>query len=232
MQEMPKTALVTAGNTRVPIDQVRGIDNIFKGRTGVAIAEHFADHGCKVTLLTSHPDLATPRPGLIIRRFRSFDELDTMMGTLVQLETFDVIIHSAAVSDYRVAGTYEQTSEPVKVDDYQLLELHQLDSSGKIGSNYPELWLKMVPTIKIVDQIRQPWGFKGLLVKFKLQVGMADDELIKVATRSMEHSGANFVVANTLDELYSVFIIGAKSEEIVRVRRDNLPEALYRMLGI
>ena len=34
-----------------------------------------------------------------------------------------------------------------------------------------------MPTEKIVDKIKGDWGFKGQLVKFKLQVGISDDEL-------------------------------------------------------
>jgi phosphopantothenate-cysteine ligase/phosphopantothenoylcysteine decarboxylase/phosphopantothenate--cysteine ligase len=48
--------LVTAGNTLVPIDKVRGITNIFTGRTGASIALEAHRRGHGVTLLTSHPE--------------------------------------------------------------------------------------------------------------------------------------------------------------------------------
>ena len=50
--------LVTAGNTLVPIDSVRGITNVFTGRTGAGIALHAYRRGHHVTLLTSHPETA------------------------------------------------------------------------------------------------------------------------------------------------------------------------------
>ena len=50
--------LVTAGATMSPIDKVRAITNIFKGRTGTAIAKYFAkSRRHDVTLITSSPGL-------------------------------------------------------------------------------------------------------------------------------------------------------------------------------
>jgi phosphopantothenoylcysteine synthetase/decarboxylase len=228
---MNKKILVTAGNTRVPIDKVRGIDNIFKGRTGCAIAEYFADAGSEVTLLTSNPDVAVPRAGLKILKFTTFAALRDAMESLITTNPFDVIIHSAAVSDYSVAGTYFQDGDAVMIKGHKFIELVDLDHTGKIGSDHKELWMKLVPTIKIVDQIREPWGFKGKLVKFKLQVGMNDKELLEIAKRSMHHSKADFIVANTLEGLTNkAFIISAKSDLAVEVSRVELPAVLYEEL--
>jgi phosphopantothenoylcysteine synthetase/decarboxylase len=43
--------LITSGSTLTPIDRVRGITNIFSGRTGFEIAKHAVYEGHKVTLL-------------------------------------------------------------------------------------------------------------------------------------------------------------------------------------
>ncbi len=234
-----KMILVTAGNTHVPIDKVRRlvttikahgsiekaeeIDNIFKGKTGIAIAEYFADQGCDVTVLASNPDLATPRRGLKIVPFNTYDDLFKSMAQLIQQMPFDVVIHSAAVSDYRVGGTYQQIGD----------KMVELDSSGKIGSEHSELWMKLVPTIKIVDQIRRSWCFRGTLVKFKLQVGMDDGTLVKVAIRSMKYSEADFIVANTLEGLtIKALIISAKGKDPICVSREELPARLYKELEL
>ena len=52
---------------------------------------------------------------------------------------------------------------------------------------------------KLVDRIRGDWGFRGVLVKFKLEVGMSDEELLEVAERSRRQSDADLMVANTLE---------------------------------
>lgn len=233
---MEKTkVLVTAGNTRIPIDKVRGIDNIFKGRTGASIAKHFAEKGCEVTLLTSHPKLVTPQSNLHIVGFRTYDDLVSLMKSEIQTDSYSVVIHSAAVSDYSVEGTYKQLGESSEVEGDLQLHLAKLDSSRKIGSDHKELWMKLIPTMKIVDQIRDPWGFTGVLVKFKLQVGMSDEELINIATRSMRHSSADFIVANTLEGIdQKAFIISAKGEKSVPacVDRDGLPAALFKEIFV
>ena len=85
------------------------------------------------------------------------------------------MIHAAAVSDYRVAGIFaERDGKDV--------------SAGKVKSSHPELWLKLVPTPKLVDQVRSQWGFAGVLVKFKLEVGLSEDELRRVAEPARLHS--------------------------------------------
>lgn len=219
-----KIVLVTAGSTRVPIDKVRMIDNVFKGKTGTVIAEYFADQGCDVYLLTSNPDLVKKdHRNLAVVPFSTFDGLFEFMRCMITAVPFGTIIHSAAVSDYRVGGTYQQING----------EMVKVDQSGKIGSDYPELWMKMIPTPKIVDRIRDPWGFKGKLVKFKLQVDMDDETLIDIATKSMMHSKADFIVANTLEgSKTKAFIISAAGGDPICVSREELPIWLYKELGL
>lgn len=209
--------LVTAGNTAVPIDKVRSITNIFKGRTGTKIADYFAKQGDMVTLLASTPDIVPAFARLHLVRFLTFDDLYKKMQELITNENYDVVIHSAAVSDYKVDGVF------VKGEGGQLF---RLDSSGKLSSTHEELYLRMVQTPKIVDQVREPWEFKGTLVKFKLLVGVSDDELIEVATESMHHSRADFIVANTTDRLQYTFLIGRNMPEPIKIGRLELPVVL------
>src|SRR5947209_4455467 len=107
--------LVTAGGTVVPIDRVRWISNRFTGRTGANIALHAHHRGHHVTLLTSHPDAvsdALPSDDRwTIRPYRTFDDLQIAMAECLTVGGFDAVIHSAAVSDYRVGGIYSLSDE-------------------------------------------------------------------------------------------------------------------------
>src|SRR4051812_32869802 len=104
--------LVTAGNTLTPIDRVRCITNIFSGRTGARIATRAFDRGHTVVFLTSHPEVLADfpsarhrgEPDFRVRQYRTFDDLETAMPEEITRGGFDVVIHAAAVSDYRVAG--------------------------------------------------------------------------------------------------------------------------------
>lgn len=177
--------LVTAGSTVVMIDKVRMISNIFKGKTGARIAEQLANEH-DVTLLTSNL-CELPRFSQV--SYRTFDDLAATMKRLIVDEQPDVIVHSAAVSDYRpVRAFVREGGKEIEVP---------LDA--KVSSSHSNVCIEMEPTFKIIDQIRK-WGFKGFLVKFKLEVGISDAELVQIAEDSRRHSDADMIVANTLDE--------------------------------
>ncbi len=215
--------LVTAGNTQTPVDDVRCITNIFTGRTGGQIATRAHERGHTVTLLTSHPvvldAIPTTRvrlaPEWRIRPYRTFDDLDTAMTEELTTGKFDAIIHAAAVSDYRVDGAF--TFHDGHFENV---------SAGKVKSSHPELWLKLTPTPKLVDKIRPVWGFAGVLVKFKLEVGLTESELLTVAENARLHSSADLMSANTLEGMRDWAIVGAGPTGYRRVTRTELPDYL------
>ena len=206
--------LVTAGNTLAPIDSVRGITNVFTGRTGARIAAEATMSGYDVDLLTSHPDVVDETVVdyslLTIDAFTTFDELAQLMEDRFTKERWDVVIHAAAVSDYRCTGVYQSPNA----------DSPPLDATQKIPSRHQELWLRLLPTPKLVDKIRQPWGFKGVLVKFKLEVGVSDVELVGRAREGWERSDADLVVANSYEwaKERALFIDESSVETVERAR--------------
>jgi phosphopantothenate-cysteine ligase/phosphopantothenoylcysteine decarboxylase/phosphopantothenate--cysteine ligase len=214
--------LVTAGNTQTPVDRVRCITNIFSGRTGARIAASAFDRGHAVAFLTSHPEVladcpsARPRiePEFRVRPYRTFDDLEAAMGDEIRRGGFDVVIHAAAVSDYRVAGIFTQHNGGF--EDV---------SAGKVKGSHPELWLRLVPMPKLVDKIRSEWGFAGVLVKFKLEVGLSEAELLAVAEKSRVHSKADLMVANTLEGMHDWALLGGTAG-YAKVPRADLAERL------
>ncbi len=213
--------LVTAGNTLVPIDRVRCLTNIFTGRTGAAIALHAHACGHTVSLLTSHAEAVAdlegqaphPKDRWIVQRYRTFDELRAQMERAIRsggprelVRPFDAVIHCAAVSDFLAAGIYGPARNTrFRVEDGSWQGLDQLPpglekrTAGKVKSDEPELWIRLVPAPKLIDLIRTDWEFRGVLVKFKLEVGVSDEELVDIAEHSRRHSAADLMVANTLE---------------------------------
>ncbi len=198
-----KRALVTAGATLVPIDQVRAITNIFKGKTGTEIAKTLLDFGWEVTLVTSNPGLVEAiidrhledwekplsQVKLKVVPYKTFDDLAKILEEEIKNSHYDLVVHSAAVSDYKVTGVSAMDEQG---------QLHSVDASTKISSTCPKLYLELSPTPKLIDHFRE-WGFDGVLVKFKLQVGKSDTELLKIAARSLQESKATMIVANCLE---------------------------------
>jgi phosphopantothenoylcysteine synthetase/decarboxylase len=236
--------LITAGNTQAPIDRVRCITNTFSGRTGASIARTAWGRGHTVTLATSRPDALlefglNPRePGerFTVIKYQTFDELATLLQAQLRATAFDAVCHSAAVSDFLTAGAYTpdqgtafnarsgqweaRTGEPTLSEQ----------KAGKIKSTEPELWVRLVRAPKLVDRIRQPWGFAGILVKFKLEVGLSEQELVDVAEASRQQSSADLIVANTLDGAAHWAYLGPVGDQYERVTRRELPDRLILAL--
>jgi phosphopantothenoylcysteine synthetase/decarboxylase len=224
--------LVTAGNTLVPIDRVRVLTNIFTGRTGASIALHAWERGHTVTLLTSHPGTvaelgdAAPVERWLLCPYRTFEDLRQKMAERIPGK-LDAIIHTAAVSDYLAAGVYAPapgTHFDTEEGRWQADGAPALidRAAGKVKSDEPELWLRLVRAPKLIDQVRQPWGFRGLLVKFKLEVGLDDERLLAVAEQSRSHSGADLMVANTLESAARYAFLGPLEGKYPCIERHEL----------
>lgn len=232
---------VTAGNTQSMIDRVRCVTNIFSGRTGASVARTAWGRGHTVTLATSHPDVLSefginpkaPGERFTVLPYNTFDDLGSLMKTQFAANRFDAVCHSAAVSDYIPAGTFVPdpgTFFNARTNQWEassgLPKLALQDANGKIKSSEPELWMRLVRAPKLVDRIRQPWGFSGTLVKFKLEVGISEERLLEIAEASRQQSSADFMVANTLDGAAHWAYIGPIAGRYERVPRRELPDRL------
>lgn len=93
--------LVTAGATREPIDAVRFISNRSSGKMGFAIAEAAYMRGAEVTLIAANCTL--PRRAGI--RYVDVTAAAKLKAALeAEIDTCDVLVMAAAVSDYMVSG--------------------------------------------------------------------------------------------------------------------------------
>lgn len=226
--------LVTAGNTQTPIDRVRCLTNIFTGRTGARIALAAQARGHNVSLLTSHIDelMQTQNQDDLpwsIERFTTFDDLRALMEKAVRSENLDAIIHSAAVSDYQAGGIFApapgsrfEATDATWQSAPGCLPALVDRAAGKVKSDEPELWLRLVRTVKLVDCLRRDWGFRGVLVKFKLEVGLDEQQLEAVAERSRRQSQADLMVANTLEGKDSWALLGPVGGKYLRIAREEL----------
>ncbi|HEY2909689.1 MAG TPA: phosphopantothenoylcysteine decarboxylase, partial [Gemmataceae bacterium] len=210
------------------------------GRTGAAIALAAWTRGHTVTLATSHPealhdfdvDPRQPVERWSLLPYRTFDDLAAILQAQLRGAGFDAVCHSAAVSDYLPAGAF--SPKPGTVFNARNNEWEGRSGppafleqkAGKIKSQEPELWLRLVRAPKLIDRFRTPWGFEGILVKFKLEVGLGDDELLQVAEDSRNQSAADLIVANTLEGAKHWAYLGPLGDGYERVTRAELPERL------
>lgn len=197
--------LVTAGNTRERIDQVRDWGNIFTGNTGLAIARAVAD-AADVDLLTSNRQhIAELQAGSGARHaihaspFTTHQELRGALAALLSRTTYDAVFMTAAVADYRPVRTYAVVDRTPAGREGEERWLVRDVQAGKVKSTHPSIAVLGEPTEKLIDLFRTEWRYRGLLIKFKLEVGVDRDQLLAVADLSRRASGADYLVANTLD---------------------------------
>ncbi len=210
-----KNILVTAGPTWVAIDRVRVLTSVFSGETGLWIARNFADQGCQVTLLMG-PGRARfksdDRARMTVRRFFYYEELDTLLRDCLGQASYDVIVHSAAVADYRPKSLV----------------------TGKIPSGSQNLRVDLSPTPKLIDMIRSE-AKSSFLVAFKLEVGKTEDELINIGWKSLQRHGADLVIANDLEQMdvdkHVAFLIDP-TRQVIRVEnKAQLCEELIKAVA-
>ena len=115
-----KKILVTAGPTIEPIDPVRFISNPSSGKMGFAVARAAEHRGAEVTLISGPTHLADPMNVTTIR-VRTAEEMAHQVFQL--MENADVIIKSAAVSDYRPKES--KTHKIKKAKSEMVLRLQQ-----------------------------------------------------------------------------------------------------------
>ena len=134
-----KTALVTAGPTREPIDPVRFIANRSSGKQGYAIAEALAAAGAETTLVTGPTNLPVPS-GMRVLKIETADE---MLAHCLESLPVDVAVCAAAVADWKVANKSEQKIKKQKNINHGNLLLNQnadiLKTLSNADNNRPSL---------------------------------------------------------------------------------------------
>lgn len=176
MSEPILTAIVTAGGTREPIDDVRVVSNLSSGRLGAAIAIALIEQGVRTTLITGGIVPAMNHRGLTVVQIRSTVDLQAALDSALETPP-SLLFMAAAVSDYA----------PVP---------HQ----GKIRSNTDELVIRMTKNPKILPTLRARCP-DSVLVGFKLLSGVTKSELVGVAHQQAVDNHLDATVANDLQDL-------------------------------
>ena len=215
--------LVTSGGTAEPIDSVRVLTNRSTGRTGAGIATHFSRNGHEVVLLRAANSAQADAP-CRSEEFGSFADLDLALGRHLQAESFDAVIHAAAVGDFGIkAVMVGGIAQPV--------------NGTKLDSQAAPL-LRLRPHPKLVDGLRTRSRNPRLqVVAFKLTSGATADAARQAVAHLLAHSGADLVVHNDLAartgaEAFPADLYSADGSVVARcATRSELAPALERLLA-
>lgn len=187
-----KKVLISAGGTIEKIDDVRYITNKSSGKMGVALAEECYVRGAEVILLRSKTAVK-PRYLMTEHEFETADDL--LENIRSEIRAVDIFFHTAAVSDFEVTQNI----------------------NGKISSHQATT-LELKPRQKILDQIKK-LNPQVLLVPFKAEFSLSDEELLKVAQQRLHEADADAIIANDISQSDRGF--QADTNEVVVITKDG-----------
>ncbi len=164
-----KKILITAGATLEEIDPVRVITNKSSGKMGIAIAEQAFLRGAEVTLLRGHNSVES-NYNINEEKFTTVDDLYNKIKK--NIKNIDIVIHSAAVSDFTLNNK----------------------KNTKIRSD-KELHLELTPATKIFEKLKK-FNEQIFLVGFKAEYNVSKNKLIERAYDILKKANADLVVAN------------------------------------
>jgi phosphopantothenoylcysteine decarboxylase/phosphopantothenate--cysteine ligase len=207
-----KRVLVTAGSTIEYIDPIRVITNLSSGKMGIAIAQEAQRMGAIVTLVYGHGTLS-PETGKIVR-VNTGEEMYNAVISELSSKRHDIAVMAAAVSDFA----------PAKKSD------------KKINTTLGKMGLSLVPTRKIIDEVKNN-SKDTFLVAFKADYCVSESVLIEKAFRKLKECDADIIVANDLGRKGSepgsdkneVFIID-RDKKIVHLPPESKAQVARRLL--
>lgn len=170
-----RTILVTAGPTREAIDPVRFISNPSSGKMGFAIANAARQRGARVKLVCGPVGLADPVDVEVHRVDSTRAMHDSVMSLL---DDVDIVIKTAAVSDYRPASP----------------------AAHKIKKTADHLTLELEKTTDILREIGQRKGPR-LLIGFAAETR----DLQENAAQKLREKNLDLIVGNVIGEAGSGF---------------------------
>ncbi len=179
--------IVTAGPTYEPLDSVRRLTNFSSGRLGSELANHLTGRGHEVLLLLG--EQATCQVDQQAARVLAFG---TTASLREQLSSFaggamDAVFHAAAVSDFTFGKIWHRSAEG------ELIEVR----GGKISTREGRLMAELVPTPKIISELRG-WFPRALLVGWKYEVEGDRTAVLRLAQTQISECRTDASVANGL----------------------------------
>jgi phosphopantothenate---cysteine ligase (CTP) len=177
--------IVTAGPTYESLDDVRRLTNFSTGRLGSELAAFLSERGHAVTLLLG--EQSTYRNGRqpgTVQTFTSTEDLREKLQALAGGDTH-AVFHAAAVSDYKFGRIW------VRAHGGEMVEI----KSGKISTREGALLAELVPTPKIISELRE-WYPSARLVGWKFEVEGDRAEVIRLAAQQIVECKTDRAIAN------------------------------------
>lgn len=194
--------LITCGPSYEPIDGARRMTNMSTGKLGATLADRLAESGHEVICLkgegSTHP--GPMNAGRVIP-FSTNDDLAEKLAALAGGEPVDVVLHAAALCDYRV--------EEVRNDSGEAL------CSRKFATRSGRLHVILAPATKVLPKLRG-WFPGALILGWKYELTGSRDDAFDKAWRQIREGATDACVLNG----------SAYGEGFALCRRDGVVESV------
>jgi len=169
--------LITGGPTPVPVDSIRCLTTSFTGSLSIQIAKEAWLRGAKVKLILGKGSYSAPEY-LNTLIADSYEEYKKYVSDYLLKKDVDWGIFSAAVADFAPETVFQ----------------------GKISSKLKCLNLKLLPTSKLIDEVRKNFP-KLKMITFKYEENISHEKLIEIVKkRFSKKSSPQLIVANRREE--------------------------------
>jgi phosphopantothenoylcysteine synthetase/decarboxylase len=177
--------IVTAGPTYERMDRVRRLTNFSTGRLGTELANFLTDRGHDVTLLIG--EQATFNGERRANRVEVFSTTADLRDWLQAQAAASVhaVFHAAAVSDFTFGKIWSRGAGGA------LTEL----SAGKISTRQGTLMAELVPTPKIIAELRD-WYPQARLIGWKYELDGDRATVLAAAAKQLHECLTDACVAN------------------------------------
>jgi len=199
-----KTLLITIGRTQEAIDPIRYISNSSSGKTGVAIAKEFLRNGWRVIAICGPMEAKLPKQCEKIEVKSAEGMNDVVLKMQAQA---DVVVHSAAVADYRPKRIAAE-----KIKNSRTMQELELEETPNILKN----------TIKNKTATQK-------IVSFALET----ENALENAQKKFEGGGIDILVVNTADNFgmdrveYGILSKNSQSAKLACGSKEELASQLF-----
>jgi phosphopantothenoylcysteine decarboxylase/phosphopantothenate--cysteine ligase len=192
-----QTVIITAGPTCEPFDPARHMSNRSSGKMGFALARSAKRRGAKVILISGPTSLEAPSDIEVVNITSAVQMHDAVMGNY---NNADIVVMSAAVSDYRPEKTMAQ----------------------KIKKGSDSIGLEMVPNPDILKEL----GKRKDKTKRPLLVGFAAEssDHLEEGKRKLKEKNLDLIVINDIIGKDTGF--GTDTNQVNLIDRDYQLEKL------
>jgi phosphopantothenate-cysteine ligase len=189
--------LITAGGNTEKIDDVRMIRNTGTGRLGALVAQKLlaANPASHIYYICDRHAAIPVGDHVTVLHADDVTSLGETVRRVCSERRIDAVVHSMAVSDYRVKNVTTAAEAAKGIE-----RARDVRDGGKISSNLDDILVVLERAPKIISLYRDLVP-DSVIVGFKLLSDVTEEELVRVGYELLGKNDCDYVLANDMQYL-------------------------------